>query len=176
VTGDVAIQPVFAPTVTAPARVGWKAAHSFTGTAVPGDIVRIWTAPAGSTSWRSLGTARAAADASWSFPIRFTRDTAWRVTSPSGTSATGTSVVVPTIHAPASAAPHALVVVHGLGIPGSRLTLYRRATATSPWTSSGTVVIAANGTWTVNRHPRHPVSFRAVSHGQTSRTVSVSVQ
>src|SRR5206468_12360729 len=66
VSGAVAIQPVFAPTVTGPRRSAWHVQHDLTGTAVPGDVVTIWTAPAGATAtssrWVSRATVPAAAD------------------------------------------------------------------------------------------------------------------
>jgi uncharacterized protein with LGFP repeats len=179
VTGSVAIEPVFAPTVTGPRRSAWHARHTLTGTAVPGDVVTVWTAPAGtpgdSTRWVRRGTTTAAADDTWSFRLRFSKDTAWRVTSASGASAVGTTVVVPTISAPAHVVSRALAVIGGRAIPGQTVTLYRRVEGSASWVPSATKTVAADGTWSVRRHPRRSAAYRAESHGQTSRTVTVAV-
>jgi hypothetical protein len=179
VAGAVAIQPVFAPTVTGPRRTAWHTRRTLTGTAVPGDVATIWTAPAGtpatSTRWSKRGTATAAADDTWSFSLRINRDTAWRVTSPSGTSAVGTTVVVPTIHAPGHVVARALAVIAGRAIPGQTVTLYHRISGSTAWATDATVKAAADGTWSVRRHPRSSRDYRVVSHGQTSRIVSVAV-
>jgi hypothetical protein len=180
VSGTVAIQPVFPPTVTGPRRTAWHAHKTLTGTAVPGDVVTVWTAPAGtpagSPGWVQRGTVTAAADDTWSFPLRFSRDTAWRATSTSGTSEIGSTVVVPTVSAPAHVVAGALAVVAGRAVPGQSLTLYRQLSGTTTWAVDATVTVAADGTWSVRRHPRRSVSYRAVSNGQTSRTVSVTVE
>ena len=179
VSGAVDIQPVFAPTVTGPRRAAWHTRRTLTGTAVPGDVVTIWAAPAGtpatSTRWAKAGTATAAADDTWSFTLRINRDTAWRVTSPSGTSAVGTTVVVPTIHAPAHVVARALAVISGRAIPGQAVTLYHRISGSTVWAADATLKAAADGTWSVRRHPRSARDYRAVSHGQTSRTISLTV-
>lgn len=179
VSGSVAIQPVFAPTVTGPRRSAWHARQTFTGTAVPGDVVTVWTAPAGSgassTRWVRRGTATAATDDSWSLALRINADTAWRVSSPSGTSAIGTTLVKPTIHAPRHVVARALAVISGVAIPGQSVSLYRRTSGSTTWTVDATKTAAADGTWSVQRRLRRSVDYRVVSHGQTSRTVSVTV-
>jgi hypothetical protein len=179
VSGTVAIQPVFAPTVTGPRRSAWHSQHRLAGTAVPGDVVTVWTARAGatadSTRWVKRGTVTAAADDTWSLSLRINRDTAWRVSSPSGTSTIGTTVVAPTIHAPAHVVARALAVISGRAIPGQTVTVYRRVSGSTTWTVDTTQTAAADGTWSVGRHPRRSVDYRAVSHQQTSRTVSVAV-
>jgi hypothetical protein len=175
-TGSVTIQPVFAPTVAGPTRSGWRKPHYLRGSAVPGDVVTIWTAPAGSTRFVARGAVRAAADASWTFRFVFRHDTVWRVTSPSGTSATGSTVVVPSIHAPGSVASRHLAVVHGRAIPGEHVTLYRRLAGATVWKVMTRMTVPAGGRWTVSLHPRHTAAYRATSHRQTSRVVSVVVE
>jgi hypothetical protein len=179
VSGSVAIEPVFPPTATGPRRTAWHARHTLTGTAVPGDVVTVWTAPAGtaagSSRWHQRGTVTATADDTWSLSLRFKRDTAWRATSASGASSVGTTVVVPTIKAPEHVVSRSLAVISGRAIPGETLTLYRRAAGATTWKVSATRTVAADGTWKARRHPRRSASYRAVSHGQTSRTLSVSV-
>jgi hypothetical protein len=177
VTGAVQVNPVFTPTVTGPKRSDWNAVHVISGTAVPGDKVTIWTAKAGTTKWSAQGAVPAAADKTWSFPLTFTGDTAWRVTSRSGTSRTGTTVVVPTIKAPTTAAARSRVVLSGRAIPGQSLTVFRRSGGSAAaWTVARTVTVGSDGTWTLVRYPRSTVSFRVTSHGQMSRTVTVTVR
>ena len=107
--------------------------------------------------------------------MTFTRDIEWRATAKSGTSTTGRTVIVPTIHAPASVSAGRLAVVHGVAVPGSSLTLYRSGVASSSWILAKTLTVAADGTWSVSRHPRHPMRFRATSRGHTSRVITVSI-
>jgi hypothetical protein len=179
VSGTVTIQPVFPPTVTGPRKAAWHARRTLTGTAVPGDVVTVWTAPAGtrpgSSKWVKRGTVTAAADDTWAMALRFRKDTAWRVTSASGASAVGSTVIVPTISAPAHVVSRALAVIGGRAIPGQALTLYRQVSGSATWAPSATVTVADDGTWSVRRHPRTSASYRAVSHRQTSRTILVSV-
>jgi hypothetical protein len=175
-SGSVTIQPVFPPTVAGPTRTVWRKPHVLRGSAVPGDRVTIWTAPAGSTSFTVRGTTRAAADASWTFDVIFGRDTSWRVTSPSGESATGTTLVVPSIHAPDSVHPGALAVVHGVATPGKELILYRRLDGATTWTPTRTLTVPTDGRWTVDRHPHRTGDFRAAAGGHASRVVTVVVE
>jgi hypothetical protein len=175
VTGSVAVQPVFPPTVSGPTYAGRGVTHFLHGTAVPGDVVTVWTAPAGTTTWTRLGRVRAAADDSWSLAAAFTVDTTWRATSPSGTSASGSTWIVPTIRAPSSVAAGSVAVVHGTALPGQSLTLSRRAAGSSAWLPVRTLTVAADGTWRVRCHPAGTMSYRATSHGQQSRVATVRV-
>jgi hypothetical protein len=154
--------------------------QTLTGTAVPGDTVTIWTAAPGTApdgaGWVQRGTATAAGDASWSSSLRFTRDASWRVTSPSGSSTVGTTIVVPTIHAPSHVVARAAVDVHGRAIPGVALTLYRRVAPATTWTVVKTVTVPTDGRWSVRKHPRRSTAFKAVAAGHFSRVVSVTVE
>jgi hypothetical protein len=176
VTGNVSVLPVFAPTATGPVRTRWNVARTLTGTAVPGDEVRVLAAPAGSTDWAVVARTRARADATWSVPVRFGRDTDWRVRSPSGRSALTRTVVAPSIVAPSTAAAGSATVVRGRAIPGMPVTLYKQTGATADWVVAKTVTVDADGVWSVPRHLRRTVSLRAESHGQTSRTITVVVE
>jgi len=100
----------------------------------------------------------------------------WRVTSPSGMSTVGNTVVVPTIKAPAHVVSGALAVIGGRATPGQRLTLYRRTSDAATWAVAVRLTVANDGTWSVRRHPRHSFSYQAVANGQHSRTVSVTVE
>ena len=174
VTGRVSVLPVFAPTATGPARTRWNVARTVTGTAVPGDRVSVWAAPAGSSSWTVVARTRAAGDTTWSVPVRFARDTDWQVRSPSGRSAVTRTVVVPSITAPATSTARQRIAIAGLAIPGTAVTLFRQSAA-GTWAVVRTVTADAAGRWSVPRRLRSTASFRAESHGQSSRTITVVV-
>jgi hypothetical protein len=174
VTGAVSILATFPPTVTGPATAHWNTSHLLTGTAVPGDLVTIWTRPLGTSTWAQAGSTKAASSKQWSFALTFTRDVQWRVTSRSGTSTAGRTVITPSIHAPSSVPAGTLAVVHGTAVPGSSLTLYRAAVGSTSWTVVKTVTVGADGRWSVSRHPTISARFRATSLGHTSRSVTVT--
>ena len=175
VTGTLSILATFPPTVTGPARAHWNTTHQLTGTAVPGDLVTVSTRPVGRTTWVQAGSTRADSTKQWAFSLTFTRDVEWQVTSRSGTSTIGRTVITPTIHAPSSVPAGTRAVIHGVAVPGSSLTLYRSAPGTTTWVAVKTVTVASNGRWSVTRYPRRPMRFRATSRGHTSRTITVSV-
>ena len=179
-TGTVAIQSTFPPTVTGPGRTTWRRLVRLSGTAVPGDTVTVWSAKAGTpddgAGWSERGTAVAAADDTWTLSLRFGQDVAWKVISPSGSSAPGSTVIVPGITAPSRVVRRSLAVISGSAIPGEQLVLYRRVAGTTAWTQDATLTVAADGTWSVRRHPQRSRDYRAVSHGQTSRIISVVVE
>jgi len=179
-SGSIAIQSTFPPTVTGPSRAAYRARVRLVGTAVPGDTVTVWTARAGTSvdgaGWTNRGTTAAAADNTWSMVLRFGQDIAWRVTSPSGTSVGGGTVVVPSIKAPSRVVRRSLAVISGTAIPGQQLVLYRRVAGTTTWIHDATLTVASDGTWSVRRHPRQSLDYHAVSHGQTSRTISLVVE
>jgi hypothetical protein len=175
VTGRVSVLPVFAPTAVGPARTRWNAARTLTGTAVPGDRVSVWATRAGSTSWIVVARTHAADDASWSVPVRFTRDTDWQVRSPSGRSAVTRTVIVPSISAPATATAGARTTISGRAIPGTTVTLFQQRDVSAPWAAVRTVTADADGRWSASRRLRHTAGFRAEARGRTSRVVTVVV-
>jgi hypothetical protein len=179
-TGSVSIESTFPPTATAAARTTYLRPVTLSGTAVPGDTVTVWSAkagtPVGGSGWVNRGSAVAAADDAWSLSLRFGQDVAWRATSASGTSSAGSTVIVPRITAPSRVVRGSLAVISGTAIPGKPLVLYRRVTGTTTWTSDATPTVAADGTWSVRRHPTRSLDYRAVSHGQTSRIISINVE
>jgi N-acetylmuramoyl-L-alanine amidase/FlgD Ig-like domain len=176
VTGSVSVLPTFPPTATGPARVTWNSTHAISGNAVPGDVVTVWTRPAGSTAaWVQAGSTKAASTKAWTFPLTVTGDIDWRVSSPSGTTSVLTTVVAPSIQAPSTSTAKALIVVHGTGIPGTGLTLWRQLPGTTTWTSVGITKIGADGRWQVTRQPWSTTRFKATSHHQASRVVTVTI-
>src|SRR5207248_1760235 len=88
VTGSVTVKPLFAPTATASIWGYYLKAVTVTGKAVPGDVVALWTKPSSGGSWRRVSSV-AASSATGAFSRTFTlpRDTLWRVSSPTGTTA-----------------------------------------------------------------------------------------
>jgi hypothetical protein len=174
-TGAVSVLATFPPTATGPTRAAWNSTRELSGTAVPGDVVTVWTRPTGTTSWVQAGSTKADGSKAWTFPLTITHDIDWRVTSKSGRSAVATIVVRPTIHAPASSPAGAAITIFGRAIPGQPLTLYRRWVGATTWKAVRTVTVAADGSWSVRRRPTLSAVWRATSHGQTSRSVTVSV-
>jgi hypothetical protein len=172
--GTLSILATFPPTASGPATAHWNTTHNLTGTAVPGDLVTVWTRPVGKTSWVQAGSTRTSSSKQWTFPLTFTRDIEWQATTKSGTSTTGRTVITPSIYAPSSVPAGTKAVVHGWAIPGSSLTLYRSAPGSTVWTAVKTVTVAADGRWSINRYPHTAMRFRATSRGHTSRTITVS--
>ena len=173
-TGSLSILATFPPTATGPATAHWNTTRNLTGTAVPGDLVTIWTRPVGTTTWVQAGSTRTPSSKQWTFPLTFTRDIEWRVTSKSGTSSTGRTVITPSIYAPSSVTSGAKAVVRGWAIPGSSLTLYHSSVGSTVWYAAKTITVAADGSWSSTRYPSAPTRYRATSRGHTSRTVTVS--
>jgi hypothetical protein len=172
--GGVSIEPVFPPTVTGPSRSAWNGVHLLSGRAVPGDRVTIQTAPPG-RDWVTIGKVTAAADATWSFPVVFTRDLRWRVSSPSGLSAAGLTRIVPTIRARHTIDRGDRVRLRGRAIPGHVVKLFRRTAGRDTWVEVASTRGASDGTWSVVRRPRKTADWRVLSHRQTSRTIRVTV-
>jgi hypothetical protein len=175
VNGFVNVAPTFAPTATGPARVGYGARRTLSGTAVPGDKVTVMTRPVGSRTWSRAGTVTASAARTWSLVLRFTRDTVWRATSASGTSPTRKTVIAPTIHAPSRVAVRGLVHLSGVALPGHTLTLYRQVVGTTTWAVVRRLGVSRTGAWSNWRRQSRSLRFYVVSNAQRSRTVTVTV-
>jgi hypothetical protein len=175
--GAVTVHPVFAPTVSGPAAAPWNHQQSLTGTAVPGDVVTVETAPAGTKDWSVRGRTTAGSDTTWILPVAFLRDTRWRVSSRSGRSVAGLTMIVPTLHAPASVTARTTpTVLHGRAIPGHTVRLWRAPAGTTTWVEVTSVVVGSDGRWSLTRHPRRSMTYRVTSHHQDSRSMTVSVQ
>jgi hypothetical protein len=175
VTGAVALTAAPAPTIAGPRQAGWDTAHLLHGTAVPGDKVTVWTAPPGSTSWTARSTVRATSAGTWSTTLRFRSDRDWRATSPSGTSGTGTTSLVPTVTGPAKVAAGSAAVVHGLAEPGATVLLQHSVDNGTTWTQVSATTADDQGRWSRTRHPRATVQFRVEVAGRSSRVISVAV-
>jgi hypothetical protein len=143
---------------------------------VPGDAVDVWTRPAGGRVWSKAASLTAAASTAWSVRLRFRQDTTWRATSASGTSPTFTTVVVPTIHAPARTTRGALVHLYGSAPPGRTLTLYRQVVGSTAWAALRRLPVTSAGGWSTWRRPTRSLRFRVVSGARPSRVVTVVVR
>ena len=173
-TGTVAVQPLFAPSSTGPTGGAYDHAVAVTGTAVPGDVVTVWTRPATGGAWLRAGSATSDASTG-AFNTRFAllRDTVWRVTSPTGTSTMRTVVVRPTLAGPRRASRGVTVYVSGWALPGQRVAIYRRAVGTARWHYFASVTARAGGRWYGHFRLTHPVNVLVGSHGHWSDVLTI---
>ena len=172
--GTTSVRPLFAPTSTGPSAGAYRQVMSVTGAAVPGDPVTVWTKPVTGGSWSRV--ASASSDASTgAFTARFTlvRDTVWRVTSPTGTSAARTVVVRPTLAGPTRARRAAMVYLSGWATPGQKVALYRRPLGTSAGRYYGAVTAGSAGRWHAHFRLTHQLQVIAASHGHWSRILTI---
>ncbi|HMC71489.1 MAG TPA: hypothetical protein VKJ07_20195, partial [Mycobacteriales bacterium] len=113
-TGTVNVLPLFAPTSTAPSGGAYKHTVAVSGSAVPGDVVTLWTRPATGGAWsRAASSTSNASTGAFNTGFTLLRDTLWRVTSATGTSAARSVVVRPTLAAPTRAKRAAMVYLSG---------------------------------------------------------------
>jgi hypothetical protein len=165
---------LFAPTSTGPAGGSYRHAVTVSGAAVPGDRVSVWTKRVGGGSWTRAASVTSDASTG-AFTARFTllRDTVWRVTSPTGTSAARTIVVRPTLAGPSRARRGAMVYLSGWALPGQNVALYRRPLGTSTGRYYGTVRAGAAGRWYAHFRLTHQLQVIAASHGHWSRILTI---
>jgi len=175
VTGTATVLPEFAPTATAPGSGHYGMPTVYTGTAVPGDVVTLYTHPVGTTTYvkTAVGTA-AAGTGAFSISAVLKYDIAWKVTSRSGSTAAAQVRVVPTIRAPSSVARRTVLTLTGTSVPGWKVAVYQRFHGSSVRMLIGTVVTNAYGRWSLARRVDHSSDFWCVSHNRTSHAVSVS--
>jgi hypothetical protein len=174
VSGSVQVLPAPPPTVTAASHGYYREPLALAGSALPGDAVTVWTRPLSATTWSRAGAARAASTGRWSLAITLLGDVAWRVSSPSGTSAAGQTVIVPSLFAPASAANGATVTVSGRALPGQRVGVYMRRSGSTNWALAATTTAGGSyGIWSVRIRVWSSPSAQATSHGQWSRTILI---
>ncbi|MDQ1699769.1 MAG: hypothetical protein QOG34_1632, partial [Frankiaceae bacterium] len=177
VSGTTNVLPAFAPTATAPGAGHYGMATVYTGKAVPGDVVTLYTHAVGATTFVRTATATAAAGTgAFSIASVLRNDIVWKVTTASGSTATAQVVVVPTIKAPSSVVRRTVVTLTGTGLPGQKVAVYQRFHGSSIRTLIGTVTISSTGHWSLLRRVDHSSDFWCVSHNRTSHTVSVSTR
>jgi len=175
VTGTTTVLPTFPPTATAPGSGHYGVATYYKGTAVPGDLVTLYTHAFGATTFVKTATATAAAGTgAFSIAVVLRGDVVWKVTSPSGSTATAQVVVVPTLKAPTSVVRRTTITLTGTGLPGQKVAVYQRFHGSTTRMLIGTVTISSTGHWSLLRRVDHSSDFWCVSHNQTSRTASVS--
>ena len=173
VDGSATVLPTFAPTVTGPPTGYYLHSIAVKGKAVPGDTVTLWTRPTSGSTWHRTATAKATAAGTWASSYVLRGDTSWRVTSPSGTSASGNTLVRPTLHVPATATKGATINGWGYAIPGQKAAVYRRPIGTTSWRYVGTVTAASSGRWAGHWHLIYPMNVQVRSHGQVSTVFSI---
>jgi hypothetical protein len=172
--GRVSVQPLFAPRATSPTTSTYRHVVSVHGTAVPGDTVTLWTRPAGRRTWtRVSSVASSATTGAFSRSFVLTRDTVWKVTSPTGASASRTVAVRPSLHGPSSLARGGTVRVWGYALPGHKVAVYRRPIGTSTWRYVGTVRAGSTGRWSGHFHLIYPMNVTVRSHGQSSGVLTI---
>jgi hypothetical protein len=177
VTGTTTVLPVFAPTASAPRTGYYNHAVVFTGKAVPGDRVKLYTHAVGATKYLWTATATAAAGTGvFSMPVVLLHDIVWVVQTPSGTTTAKQVVVIPTLQAPTSVVRGTVVTLTGTGVPGLKVAVYQRFQGSTVNTLIGTVVINSTGRWALARRVDQSSYFWCVSNNQTSRLSSVSTR
>lgn len=177
VTGATTVLPTFPPTASAPLSGHYGVAYVYAGKAVPGDVVTLYTHPAGATTFVKTATTTAAATTgAFAMSLALRHDLVWKVTSASGSTPTATIVVVPTLRAPSSVVRRTVVTLTGTGIPGQKVVVYQRFHRSSVRMLIGTLTISSTGRWALARRVDHASDFWCVSHGQTSHTASVSTR
>ncbi len=176
-TGTTTVLPTFAPTATAPATGYYNHAVVYTGKAVPGDRVKLYTHAVGATTYVWTATATAAAGTgAFSISLVLRRDTVWVVQTPSGTTAAKQVVVTPTLQAPTSVTRGTLVTLTGTGVPGLKVSVYQRLQGSTTNTLIGTVTINSTGRWALAHRVGSTSYFWCVSNNHSSRLSFVSAQ
>jgi hypothetical protein len=174
--GSISVQPLFAPTSTGTGVGYYRGVVTVTGRAVPGDAATLWTKPATSGSWTRVSSVTAnATTGAYSRSFTLLRDTVWRVTSPTGTTATRTTVVRPSLHVPSRAKLRTIVYISGTALPGQKVAVYRRSVGTAKWNYFATVTAASTGRWTSHFRFTHAINVLAGSHGHYSPGATIRV-
>ncbi|MDQ1747591.1 MAG: hypothetical protein QOD07_1854 [Frankiaceae bacterium] len=176
-TGTTTVLPTFAPTATAPASGHYGVPVGYTGKAVPGDRVKLYTRAVGAKTfaWTATATADPRTGA-FTLAVALRRDIEWAVQTPSGQTATKQVLVAPTLSAPASVLRRTVVTIAGTGVPGWKVAVYQRFHGTTVRTLIGTLTVNSLGRWSLKRMVDHPSDFWCVAAGRASRTVSVSTR
>jgi hypothetical protein len=175
VVGTTTVLPTFAPTATAPASGHYGIAVVYTGKAVPGDLVKLYTRPVGATTfvWTATTTA-AASTGAFTLRVALRRDIEWAVLTPTGQTATKQVLVAPTLAAPVSVPRHTVVTLTGTGVPGWKVAIYQRIHGSTVRTLIGTVTINSVGRWSLAHRVDYSSDYWCVANNRASRTAYVS--
>src|SRR4051812_45574644 len=169
VSGSVTVKPLFAPTAAASVWGYYRKAVTVTGKAVPGDPVTLWTKPSSGGTWsRISAVASNATTGAFSRSFTLTRDTLWRVTSPTGTTASRLTYVRPSITGPTRAKAGTVVYLSGYARPGQQVVVNRRPIGSSTWRHFVTVTASSTGHWTTHFRLTHALEIGVGSHGHWS--------
>src|SRR4051794_11682805 len=172
--GSVSIRPLFAPTAVGAAWAYYRKTVTVTGKAVPGDLATLWTKPSSGGTWSRVSSVRTnATTGAFSRTFTLTRDTLWRVTSPTGTTATRLTYVRPSITGPARAKLGSRVYVSGYALPGQKVVVSRRPAGASKWHYFTTVTASSTGHWITHFRLTHAMDVGVASHGHWSRVLRI---
>ena len=169
VSGSVTVEPLFAPSAAASSWGYYRKAVTVTGKAVPGDLVTLWTKPSSGGTWtRISAVASNSTTGAFSRSFTLTRDTLWRVTSPTGTTASRLTYVRPSIAGPTRAKAGTVVYFSGYALPGQKVVVNRRPIGASAWRHFVTVTASSSGHWTTHFRLSHALEIGVGSHGHWS--------
>ena len=175
-TGSVSVRPLFAPTAAASPWGYYRKAVTVTGKAVPGDLVTLWNKPSSGGTWSRVSAVRAASvTGAFTRTFVLTRDTLWKVTSPTGSTATRLTYVRPSITGPTLARLGTRVYVSGYALPGQKVVVNRRPAGGSTWRYFTTVTASSTGHWVTHFRFTHAVDVGVGSHGHWSRVLRIRV-
>jgi hypothetical protein len=172
-SGTVTDNPLFAPTARSARTTTYRHGVRVHGTAVPGDPVRLYTRPVSGGRWTRVSTTTASATGAFGPTFTLVRDTAWRITTPTG-AVSGSVYMRPTLRAPRTAKRGAYVYVSGYAMPGQRVYVYKRAVGTTRWGRAVVSTVArSSGYWVARFRFRTSVNVVAKLHRQLSGIATI---
>ena len=175
-SGSVSVRPLFAPSSAASIWGYYGKTVKVTGKAVPGDLVTLWTKPSSGGSWTRVSSATAnISTGAFSRTFTLTRDTLWKVKSPTGATTARLTFVRPSLSGPARARLGTRVHIGGYALPGQKVAVYRRPAGTAKWHLFTTVTAASTGHWTTSFKQTHAVDVLVGSHGHWSPVIRVKL-
>ena len=172
--GTLTVKPLFAPTASASIWGYYRKAVTVTGKAVPGDLVTLWTQPSSGGSWTRVSSVTAnGVTGAFSRAFMLPRDTLWRVTSPTGTTAKRLTFVRPSINGPTRAKAGTIVYFSGYALPGRQVIINRRPVGTTAWHHFATVTASSTGHWVTHFRMTHSLDIGAGSNGHWSPLIRI---
>ncbi|MBV9096502.1 MAG: hypothetical protein JO079_00465, partial [Frankiaceae bacterium] len=175
--GTATVVPAFAPTATAAGSGHYGVAVIYSGKAVPGDRVKLYTRPVGAKTfaWTATATANPTTGA-FSLGVALRRDIEWIVQTPSGQTAAKQVLVAPTLNAPSSVRGRTVVNLSGSGVPGWKTAVYQRVHGASRRVLIGTLTVNSTGHWALAHRVDYPSDYWCVANGRVSRAVAVATR
>jgi N-acetylmuramoyl-L-alanine amidase len=158
------------PLISGPPATTYGATVHITGRATPGDTVTLWLHRRGSTGYQGAASAVAGLDGRWAMTYRADEDYRWYVSSVSGRSKAGTTVIRTLAAAVPVAKLGARVRLHGFAVAAQVVRVYFRASGARRWTLGRTLRANAAGHWGTTFTVTGTVKWYAVSRGLRSAT------